>query len=398
MREEFAYFYPLDTRQSGRDLVPNHLSFFIFNHVAIFPKELWPKQIIVNGSVLMEGKKMSKSLGNILPLREALKMFGADPLRLAILVTAGLLQDADFSPSLAQNLRERVERFYTWAMEVIALAKSPQNEEFGIEERWLMSRLMKAIESTTASMEKLKVREAVQTVLYSLDQDIQWYMRKKSAESLSSGKGPSGKVLNDILETRVRLLTPFTPYICEDIWHAMGREGLVANASWPTCDETKIDAKAEETIEMMKNIIEDTLSILKATKRQPKRIFYYTCASWKWKVYLKVLEKAELRPLDLSALMKELTADPSLKNVGKDLPKMVQKYVEEFSKTAQEVRRTKSSAGMLDEYTELNQSKQFFQKELNAEVVISSEEDKEKIDPKDRARLALPHRPAIYIE
>ena len=63
IRNEFLYFYPVDSRHSGRDLVPNHLAFFIFNHAAIFPRDKWPKQIVVNGSVLMEGKKMSKSLG-----------------------------------------------------------------------------------------------------------------------------------------------------------------------------------------------------------------------------------------------------------------------------------------------------------------------------------------------
>ncbi len=69
IREEFKYYYPLDSRHSGRDLVPNHLSFFIFNHSIIFPKSLWPRQIVVNGSVLMDGKKMSKSMGNIIPLK-----------------------------------------------------------------------------------------------------------------------------------------------------------------------------------------------------------------------------------------------------------------------------------------------------------------------------------------
>ena len=73
IREEFKYYYPLDSRHSGRDLVPNHLSFFIFNHSIIFPKSQWPKQIVVNGSVLMDGKKMSKSMGNIIPLRSTYK-------------------------------------------------------------------------------------------------------------------------------------------------------------------------------------------------------------------------------------------------------------------------------------------------------------------------------------
>ena len=66
-RESFEYFYPVDSRHSGRDLVPNHLSFFVLNHVAIYDEKKWPKQIVVNGSVLMDGKKMSKSMGKYNP-------------------------------------------------------------------------------------------------------------------------------------------------------------------------------------------------------------------------------------------------------------------------------------------------------------------------------------------
>ena len=63
IKREFEYFYPLDSRHSGRDLIPNHLSFFIFNHSIMLPQKHWPKQIVVNGSVLMDGKKMSKVYG-----------------------------------------------------------------------------------------------------------------------------------------------------------------------------------------------------------------------------------------------------------------------------------------------------------------------------------------------
>jgi len=84
IRNEFMYFYPVDSRHSGRDLVPNHLTFFVLNHVALFPEENWPQEIVVNGSVLMAGKKMSKSMGNIIPLRDAVRKYGADPIRLTI--------------------------------------------------------------------------------------------------------------------------------------------------------------------------------------------------------------------------------------------------------------------------------------------------------------------------
>jgi leucyl-tRNA synthetase len=112
IRNEFVYFYPVDSRHSGRDLVPNHLTFFVLNHVAIFPEENWPQEIVVNGSVLMGGKKMSKSMGNIIPLRDAVRKYGADPIRLTILISAELLQDADFNAEAINGIKNKLEVMY----------------------------------------------------------------------------------------------------------------------------------------------------------------------------------------------------------------------------------------------------------------------------------------------
>ena len=76
IRDDFAYWYPVDLRTSGKDLVANHLLFFLYHHVAIFPKRLWPQAIAVNGFVSREGKKMSKSKGPILTLRQAVAEMG----------------------------------------------------------------------------------------------------------------------------------------------------------------------------------------------------------------------------------------------------------------------------------------------------------------------------------
>ncbi|TLY10066.1 MAG: leucine--tRNA ligase, partial [Thaumarchaeota archaeon] len=153
IRKEFGYFYPVDSRHSGRDLVPNHLTFFIFNHVAIFEKENWPRQIVVNGSVLMEGKKMSKSLGNIIPLRAAIKEHGADILRLAILVSAEILQDADFSFDTIRGIRSKLVGIF----EMVEKCRKPQAAGIELEDRWLASRLQRAITETTTSMDRLRV-------------------------------------------------------------------------------------------------------------------------------------------------------------------------------------------------------------------------------------------------
>ena len=63
MRNEFMYFYPMDLRVSGKDLVPNHLTYCLYNHAAIFPSELWPRGMRANGHLLLDAKKMSKSTG-----------------------------------------------------------------------------------------------------------------------------------------------------------------------------------------------------------------------------------------------------------------------------------------------------------------------------------------------
>nr|MDQ3975578.1 leucine--tRNA ligase [Thermoproteota archaeon] len=129
IRNEFSYFYPVDSRHSGRDLVPNHLTFFIFNHVAIFDTKNWPRQIVVNGSVLMEGKKMSKSLGNIIPLRAAIREYGADTIRLAILVSAEILQDADFSFDTVRGIRLKLLGIFEMAEKCKSMAQKATEQQ-----------------------------------------------------------------------------------------------------------------------------------------------------------------------------------------------------------------------------------------------------------------------------
>ncbi|MDQ6722703.1 MAG: leucine--tRNA ligase, partial [Thermoproteota archaeon] len=114
IKKEFEYYYPIDSRHSGRDLIPNHLSFFIFNHSILFPQNHWPKQIVVNGSVLMDGKKMSKSMGNIIPLRSAIKQYSADSIRVAMLVLGELLQDVDFSISILKGIYIKLNEIYNF--------------------------------------------------------------------------------------------------------------------------------------------------------------------------------------------------------------------------------------------------------------------------------------------
>ncbi len=399
MRNEFLHFYPLDSRHSGRDLVPNHLTFMIFIHTAIFPEKLWPRQILVNGSVLMEGQKMSKSFGNIIPLREAIKIFGADPLRIAVLAAAELLQDADFSSALARSVSDRLERFYRFAIETTQMARDIADGPLTLIDRWVLSRLQEHIKMATEAMDKLMVRKAIHSALYMLDQDFQWYLRRIAGEKETpERRGAVAKVFNEVLDAQVRMLAPITPHICEEVWEKMGRESFVSLASWPTYDKEKVNVKAEESEDLIKSVLEDTLNIIKATKIAPQKICYYVAAPWKWKIYLKSLEKSIPARIDLSNLMKELMTEPDLKRMAEKVTKFTRQIIDEVNRMSEAEKRRQLQVGFMDENQTLKEAESFFERDFNTKVFVYHEEDPKCYDPKKRAGLSRPYRPAIYIE
>lgn len=101
MKREFEYFYPLDVRVSGKDLIQNHLTFFLYIHVAIFPPKYWPTGIRANGHLMLNGEKMSKSTGNFLTLSETVDKFGADAARVAFADAGDSVEDANFDEKVA---------------------------------------------------------------------------------------------------------------------------------------------------------------------------------------------------------------------------------------------------------------------------------------------------------
>lgn len=98
MRNEFNYWYPMDLRCSGKDLIRNHLTMSLFNHAAIWKDDAskWPKSIFCNGWILVDGKKMAKSEGNFFTIEDIVTKFGADASRFACAEAGDSLDDANF--------------------------------------------------------------------------------------------------------------------------------------------------------------------------------------------------------------------------------------------------------------------------------------------------------------
>ncbi len=385
MQNEFLYWYPVDLRVSAKELLPNHLTFFLFQHTALFPDHL-PQAIGVNGMLSIEGKKMSKSKGNFVTLKDALNHFGADATRCALLLGGEGMNDPDWRRDTVGDIKSKLRGFRSLTDNIIENAKETKTEHL---EEWLISVLQDRIKIVTENMESLKTRTALENALFEVWNDFRWYIRRK--EKLNS------KILKEALETWIRLLAPFTPYMCEEIWNKMGHEGFVSLADWPVYDENKVNVQAEETENLIKNVMEDTSNILRATKMVPKEIYYYSAASWKWKAYLTALKKSASGTLAINDLMKELMADPELKTVARKVAKFARGITEEINRMPEDMKQRQLQIGALDEASLLGKAEAFFGREFNVKVHAYREDEQRLQDPKRKAGYARPYCPAIYI-
>ena len=388
MKSEFDYWYPVDLRSSGKDLVPNHLLFFLFHHVAIFDEDKWPKAIAVNGFVSLEGKKMSKSKGPLLTLSDAVRDYGADISRMYILSSAEQTQDADWKNSGIETARKQVDRFYSFARDVVDSGSiSGIDGELKLIDRWLLSKLQHRIRETNDALDLILTRNALQNSFFLLFNDLKWYQRRGGSA-----------LLYDVLDTWVRLLTPFTPHLCEEIWGAMGHsEGdLVSFASYPTYDENLVDNVAELAEELVSNTLSDIDEIVKVTKISPKEVVLYTSPSWKTDAFKLAVGMQKDGDLNVGTLIKTLMANPDMRRYGKEIPKFVQKLIPDVTTMNSETLELLCGFDM-DEKAILNEAVDFLESEIGCSVKVYSADEPE-YDTQNKARFAVPMRPAIYLE
>ena len=390
IRNEFLYFYPVDSRHSGRDLVPNHLTFFVLNHVALFPEENWPQEIVVNGSVLMAGKKMSKSMGNIIPLRDAVRKHGADPIRLTILISAELLQDADFNVEAINGIKNKLESMY----ENSTKTKAEEIPELEPEDKWIFSMLQNLALNVSQSMDKIRLREALHHLLYDFDSELQWYLKRTKSKQRTNISG----ILHKILSSRVLMLSPFAPHIAEEIWEKLGNSELASKSAWPSSIGIEIDSKSIQTETLLKSIIDDINNILKITKISPKKITIYTAEQWKSKAYNAILKNVLDGQTNIGAIIKSLIANKETEQIKKD-PDFVKKTLNDILSEPVELRKGRMNIGQIDEKQIISSElSSLVKNDYDVELSVFSESDSEKYDPKNKAKAARPFKPAILIE
>ncbi len=373
MRNEFLYFYPMDMRNSGKDLIQNHLTFYLFHHVALWPEAMWPKAIGVNGYVNVEGEKMSKSKGNIQPLRDIIKEYGADLVRINIAASNENIDDADWRVESIKSYRNR----YEFLEDLIKNTKKASVKDMRNIDLWLLSKMQKIIEDSTKSYEMMKFRTAVSFALFDSVNLLRWYFKRTGGI-----KNANKHALQSTVNTIVKMLTPLTPHTCEEFWQMLGGKSYISVAQWPEYNQNLVSIESEIGEMLLENTMSGIEEIKKIAKMEKiNKITLFVAEDWKFRVYIKVLRD---KHKGVNEITKEIMQGETY---GQATVNFIQNLYQRLNDLKPILPRNK-------QMQILEEAKEFLEREFNCKVEIV---DSNKTENK-KAKQSTPQKLGILLE
>lgn len=231
------------------------------------------KSVLVHGFTLDEsGRKMSKSLGNVIDPIDVVEKYGADALRVYMLSVSPVWEDLRFSWNgvanafRVLNIFWNVCRFSISYMKLDGYSHDPGSYDrlkanLRIEDLWMLSRIESLVDEVTQSMEKYELHRALRSILnFILDDLSRWYIplvRPRTWIEYEDGdKEAAYFVLYHSISTVLKLLAPFAPHICEKIYLSMDGGESVHLLRWPESNKGWINKELEDQMQIAKEIVE----------------------------------------------------------------------------------------------------------------------------------------------
>ena len=223
--EKLKYWMPVDWYNGGMEHVTRHVIYsrfwhhFLYDIGVVNTPEPYAKRSIQGLILGPDGDKMSKSKGNVVDPLDIVNEYGADALRTYVL----FMGDYGAATPWNENSVKGCKRF----LERVAGFTDMLSEDKETEK--LETPLHKTIKKVSSDIEDMKFNTAI-AALMTLTNDIY----------------NVGKISKEQLHTFIKLLCPFAPHLCEEMWEVTGGEGFLSLASWPTYEEAKtVDAQTE---------------------------------------------------------------------------------------------------------------------------------------------------------
>ncbi len=282
-QEDEAFFsrtYPADLRPQGVEIVRTWAYYTIYRCSELTGKPPF-KDILLNGSVLApDGKKMSKSLGNIIEPDKLISDYSADAIRQWAALSGAMAKDRPFSFQDMAYSKSFLNKFLNASKLVDKSCEgySPSQEDqkyLRTADRWILSRLQKTIATCTNSFEGFEFHRAIKSL-----QDFFWheycdfyleYTKHRiyqpelfGEESKRAAQWTMGKVLLGCCQ----LLAPVAPHSSEEIWQSFHPGASVHLSEWPNSEASLIDEEAEKQA-LFLNEITGKARQFKADRKQP---------------------------------------------------------------------------------------------------------------------------------
>ena len=229
-QENLKYWLPVDWYNGGMEHVTRHLIYSRFWHRFLYDigevpvDEPYAKRTAQGLILGPDGEKMSKSRGNTVDPNDVVDEYGADVLRVYTLFMGDYASAAPWSESSVKGCKRFLER-------VAGLSDLVSGK--GATEA-ITSLIHKTVKKVSQDIEDMKFNTAIAAMM-----------------SLINNIYEHGSLTADELGVFVRLLCPFAPHICEEMWEALGHKELCATADWPEYDEAKTqDATVEIAVQI----------------------------------------------------------------------------------------------------------------------------------------------------
>ncbi|KAG1650147.1 Leucine--tRNA ligase, cytoplasmic [Nymphon striatum] len=199
------------TSKSKIHLIPNHLSYFLFNHYAMWPnqKDKWPKGIRANGHLLLNSEKMAKSTGNFLTLNEAISKYSADGMRLSLADAGDGIEDANFVESMADAGVLRLYTFIEWVKEMVATKESLRSGPLNsFNDQVFLCKMNQLIQDAETHYETMMYKEVLRTAFYEFQAARDQYRELTM-------NGMHRDLVFKFIENQAIIFSPICPHICE---------------------------------------------------------------------------------------------------------------------------------------------------------------------------------------
>ncbi|HIJ11956.1 TPA: class I tRNA ligase family protein, partial [Candidatus Woesearchaeota archaeon] len=369
IRAEFEYFYPLDMNLGGKEHKTVHFPVFLMNHVAILPKDKWPKGIFANWWVTGKGSKISKSKGGAEPIPNAIATYGVDAMRLYYAHIGSPHVDVVWDESVVGNYKHALERIYS----LVTDAREKQGSKSSIDV-WLISRLHEHIQSVSEKMKEYNLRDLASTVYFTMQDDFRWYLRRG---------GFHKSTIDEFIETWCVLMNPITPHLSEEM---SLQDGLVSVRKWPEARQDKISRNANAGEALLKVAMDGMRNVMKLAKiDKPEKFTLFVAEGWLYPLF-EVLSREVKVTRNVGEVMKKVLEQEELKMKGKEVSKIVMSIVKDPSKLPH------FTLSQEEEIDLVKNTIPFLEKEFGCSVEIGDEPDHPK------AKSSMPGKVGILVE